>query len=63
MCRVSWTRIRGTPAFRQCAPRARLKFRGPIGVPGLLNRTAFAEGTRGTRDDFGNPLIALGVTM
>jgi hypothetical protein len=34
-----------------------------IGALRLLNFTNIAEETRGARDDFGNPLIALGLTM
>jgi hypothetical protein len=34
-----------------------------IGALRLLNFTNIAEGTRGARDDFGNPLIALGLAM
>ena len=34
-----------------------------IGALRLLNHTNIAEGTRWARDDFHNPLIALGLTM
>ncbi|GAA1001060.1 hypothetical protein GCM10009555_104980 [Acrocarpospora macrocephala] len=33
-----------------------------IGTPRLLNFTDIADGTRWARDDFRNPLIALGLT-
>jgi hypothetical protein len=34
-----------------------------IGALRLLNFTNIADGTRWARDDFHNPLIALGLTM
>ncbi|MEU0521831.1 hypothetical protein [Streptosporangium sp. NPDC006007] len=39
VCRVSWTRIVGTPARRQWASKARLKLRGSIGVPFRVVKT------------------------
>lgn len=39
MCRVSWTRMRGTPALRHRTSKDRLKLRGSIDVPFLVVKT------------------------
>ncbi len=38
-CRVSLTRMRGTPALAQRVSKLRLKFRGSMGVPHLVVNT------------------------